>query len=119
MASVDAKAPAFVKFLRKVKRFYEGKRVWLFVDNGPTHTSAKAKRYVESHEGIELRFLPPYSPDLNPKEQWWKFLRRKFLANKCFETPHQPTTAISGYTRLTQPQTVQSVCLLEPLRQLA
>lgn len=119
MASANAKSSAFIKFVRKVKQFYEGKQVWLYVDNGPTHTSAKARRYVENHAGIELRFLPPYSPDLNPKEQWWNFLRRKFLSNKCFGTPHQLATAISGYTRLAPPQTVQSVCSLEPLRQLA
>ncbi len=119
MASADAKSSAFIKFVRKVKQNYEGKRVWLYVDNGPTHTSARVRHYTENHADIELRFLPPYSPDLNPKEQWWNFLRRKFLANKCFETRHQLATAISGYTRLTPPQTVQSVCSLEPLRQLA
>jgi len=29
--------------------------------------------------------LPPYSPELNPIEQVWSWLRQHHLANRCFE----------------------------------
>ena len=30
--------------------------------------------------------LPPYSPELNPQENVWQFLRQNHLANRVFET---------------------------------
>jgi len=34
---------------------------------------------------ISLLPLPPYSPELNPCEQVWQFLRRRYLSNRCFD----------------------------------
>ena len=39
-------------------------------DNLSAHKSATAARAIEA-AGAELRFLPPYSPDLNPIERMW------------------------------------------------
>lgn len=33
---------------------------------------------------ITVRYLPPYSPELNPFETPWHQLRRRFLANRIF-----------------------------------
>jgi transposase len=30
--------------------------------------------------------LPPYSPELNPTENIWQFLRQTYLSNRVFET---------------------------------
>ncbi len=30
--------------------------------------------------------LPPYSPELNPVENVWQFLRQNYLANRVYET---------------------------------
>jgi len=37
-------------------------------------------------KNIELAFLPPYSPELNPQEQVWDELREKFFGNKTFKS---------------------------------
>jgi transposase len=37
------------------------------MDNLPVHKSDAVRKLVEAR-GAELRFLPPYSPDLNPIE---------------------------------------------------
>jgi transposase len=34
---------------------------------------------------INLIFLPPYSPELNPTERVWNVLRRDHFANRYFE----------------------------------
>ena len=34
---------------------------------------------------ISLLTLPPYSPELNPTENVWQFLRQNYLANRVFE----------------------------------
>jgi putative transposase len=35
---------------------------------------------------IELAFLPPYAPELNPQEQVWDELREKYCGNKLFKS---------------------------------
>ena len=44
------------------------------LDNLSVHRAARVRRLVEQ-AGCELRFLPPYSPDLNPIEPAWSKLK--------------------------------------------
>lgn len=65
----------FIKFL---KRLLTGakRKIFLIVDNGTTHKSKKTKEFVESQkEHLELFYLPPYSPELNPDELVWNHLK--------------------------------------------
>jgi transposase len=45
-------------------------------DNASFHLSSKFKTLIEA-AGCTLLFLPPYSPDLNPIEQWWSALKAR------------------------------------------
>ena len=35
---------------------------------------------------LSLLRLPPYSPELNPQENVWQYLRQNYLANRVFDT---------------------------------
>jgi len=35
---------------------------------------------------FEIKFLPPYSPELNPIERVWKLTKRKSIHNRYFPT---------------------------------
>ena len=37
-------------------------------------------------DNISLLVLPPYSPELNPQENVWQYLRQNYLANRVFST---------------------------------
>lgn len=37
-------------------------------------------------DNISLLHLPPYSPELNPAENIWQFLRQNYLSNRVYET---------------------------------
>ena len=37
-------------------------------------------------ENISLLSLPPYSPELNPVENIWQFLKQNFLSNRVFDS---------------------------------
>lgn len=50
-------------------------------DNAGWHRSKK----VVVPEGIEIEFLPPYSPELQPAERLWKLVDEP-LVNQYFET---------------------------------
>jgi len=56
----------FISFLGRLVRQIKQK-VFLIVDNHKVHHSKKVKAYVEK-ERLELFYLPPYCPDMNPQE---------------------------------------------------
>ncbi|MBS0467091.1 MAG: IS630 family transposase, partial [Proteobacteria bacterium] len=50
----------------------------LVVDGHPIHKAKLVKEYVKSTNGmLELHYLPPYSPQLNPDEQVWKNIKER------------------------------------------
>lgn len=69
-------ATLFIQFL---KDFMKGRRkpVFLVVDGLPGHKAKSVSKYVQSLKGkLELHFLPPYAPDLNPDEFVWHYLKK-------------------------------------------
>jgi len=62
----------FKKFLKILSR--KVGRCVLVLDRATWHRSQKAVKYAE-RLGIILHFLPPYSPELNPIEQLWKWIK--------------------------------------------
>jgi len=53
------------------------KRTVVVLDNAAIHKSKKFKNHIKKWEakGLLLFYLPPYSPQLNPIEQLWKFMK--------------------------------------------
>ena len=58
------------------------------VDNAPTHTSQKFKEQIKIWEekGLRIFFLPPYSPQLNPIEQLWKFMKYYWIELDAYKS---------------------------------
>ena len=48
----------------------------IVLDNATFHRK-RTLRAIAALYGCEVLFLPPYSPDLNPIEKWWAWLKRK------------------------------------------
>ena len=82
------------------KEFMEGIRkshpkFYMVLDNVSYHKSQTINRYVEGTGGdIELEFLPPYTPQLNPIETVWRDLKKR-LAGRYFRSIEELKTAIT------------------------
>lgn len=75
-------AGRFVEFLKDFRRGGRG-RVFLVVDGHPSHHARVVKEYVASTKGmLELHFLPPYAPDLNPDEFVWQHAKTNGVSKK-------------------------------------
>jgi transposase len=75
-------AGRFVEFLKDFRRGGRGK-VFLVVDGHPSHRAKVVASYVARCRGaLELHFLPPYAPDLNPDEFVWQYAKTNGLAKK-------------------------------------
>lgn len=74
-------AQRFQEFLKNVLMRYSGKIV-LVLDNAKIHHATLIQPFLEeNHDRLELLFLPPYSPKLNPIEGLWKWLKEKVINN--------------------------------------
>lgn len=53
-------------------------KVFLIVDGHSTHRARRVQRQLQALEGrVEPFFLPPYSPQLNPDEQVWGYVKSR------------------------------------------
>ena len=73
-------ADAVVTFLRHLLRHLRGK-VTVVWDGGSNHNGPVIRKFLARNRRLTLVRLPPYSPDLNPVEAVWSWLKWGRLAN--------------------------------------
>lgn len=65
----------FAEFLRRLMH-NASRPVFLILDGHSIHRSRPVRDFLASQEGkLRLFFLPPYSPELNPDEQVWNYVK--------------------------------------------
>jgi transposase len=80
---VDAKS--IKEFLRELRRENAGQnKIHVILDNAGYHKSKEVIGYARELL-IELHYLPPYSPNLNPIERLWKLMHENVTYNKYYE----------------------------------
>ncbi len=78
-------AERVVHLLQKIRTANPGKRLLIVLDNAP-YNHAGPVTEVAKRLRIELLYLPPYSPNLNLIERFWRFLKRKVARNRYYTT---------------------------------
>lgn len=69
-------------YLQELADAYPNETLWVILDRAGWHASGTLK----IPPSIHLVPLPPYSPELNPVERLWRWLRRHVCRNRLFET---------------------------------
>ncbi len=70
-------ALAFTEFLEQVTQATAGKLI-VVVDNGSVHTANLVREWLKAQEGkIELAYQPTYSPEVNPVEILWTWVKSR------------------------------------------
>jgi transposase len=67
------------------QRFPDVLRV-LMLDHAKMHKSRAVKRFVQQHDWVALEHLEPYSPEYNPSERFWKWLKATVYGATAVET---------------------------------
>jgi transposase len=70
-------AIVFLRFIRNLRREYPKRRVTLIVDGAPVHTAKIVKEFLGNNRWLHLEYLPTYSPEWNPAEKPWGYLKGK------------------------------------------
>ena len=72
----------FQIFLDTLAKKYRRQLILLFVDGAGNHQSEDLK----IPDNVILHVLPPYSPELNPKENLWDEIREKIFKNYALKS---------------------------------
>lgn len=81
--SCDAERVA--QLLQKIRAANPGRRLLVVLDNAPYNKAAPVTEAAQTLR-IELLYLPPYSPNLNLIERFWKYLKGKVARNRYHAT---------------------------------
>lgn len=89
---------AITDFLQKVTDYYQNeKAIYIICDQAGYHKGKEVKEFLKENSKIKLRYLPTYSPNLNPIERLWKVMNEKVRNNQYFATKKEFRTTILNF----------------------
>jgi len=91
-------AMSVCQLLQAIARRYAGKPITLVLDNA-RYQRCRLVQDLADQLHIELLFLPPYSPNLNLIERFWKFVKKRCLYSQFYADFPAFTNAILDCTK--------------------
>ncbi len=108
-------AQVFHKFLINVLDIYTEGKIVMVLDNARIHHAKLIQPFLEENKDrLELAFLPPYSPNLNPIEGLWKWLKNAVIYNVFYKNVHQIKLAVQEfiqYVNLHSMEVIDRLCV--------
>ena len=90
-------AQSTIKLFQQIELQNPGaRRIHIICDNARYYHARLVKDYL-ANSRIELVFLPPYAPNLNLIERFWKFFKKTVLYGRYYETFSQFKTACDNF----------------------
>jgi putative transposase len=103
----------FFRFLLKCVRACPGQKMYMVLDNVRFHHAKRLKPLLERYlERIELIFLPPYSPDLNPVERVWWLMRKQVTHSRWVKSMDERVSDFNLWHGNTSGNQIMTVCNL-------
>jgi len=73
---------AFLQFLEKVVTVYPNRVVHVILDNARSHNCHRVQEWLLLHPEVHLVWLPKRSPQFNPVEALWRWLKPEVAGNR-------------------------------------
>lgn len=111
-------ARVFLRFLKRLRR-QVGRKVILIADEHPVHKAGETTRWLKKQEkNLQMYFLPPYSPELNPDELLNQDVKTNAVGRRRAIDQADLMANVRGYLRSTQkmPHVVRSYFQEEHVR---
>ena len=93
-------------FLSELSKKYENSKIAFIMDGAGWHKSKDLK----VPENIDVFLLPPYSPELNPVERFWRYLKENVLHNKLFNTLEEIEESLQSFISSLENHIVAQIC---------
>lgn len=94
-------------FLKELSKRFEEDYIILCCDGAVWHKSKELK----IPENIELCFIPPYTPEMNPIEQIWKEIRKRGFKNELFKSLDAVVKRLSDVINSLDSHVIKSITL--------
>lgn len=77
---------AFIRFIKQLLRQFPRRHIALVVDNSSIHKCKAVKKFLRKNSRVTLHCLPSYSPEYNPIERFWQWLKRQLNGAATIQT---------------------------------
>lgn len=74
-SSIESGNASFRAFLNQLRAHAKGKTLALILNNASFHHAGAIRKFTEAHPEVKIFYLAPYSPEYNPIEQVWHWLK--------------------------------------------
>ncbi|KKL23171.1 hypothetical protein LCGC14_2428070 [marine sediment metagenome] len=86
-----------ISFFQKIEVAYPNMhKIPVFCDNARYYRNKNVQAYLKPSK-IDLHYLPSYSPNLNPIERLWKWLKERVLYNTYYQEFEDFRNAVMGF----------------------
>jgi len=76
-----------VELLKKIsEKETDKQKIYVIADNAKYNKCEEVNEFLSHQEKIKMWYLPPYSPNLNLIEWLWKFMRKKIMGLKYYQS---------------------------------
>lgn len=94
-------------FLSEMAKYIHNKSIIIVMDGAGWHHS----KDLQIPSNIEIIYLPPYSPELNPVERLWLHIKQSIVKNRIYETiADLEDTVCEFLNNALDTQTIKSIC---------
>lgn len=94
---------AMIRLFTELEKKQKTGTIYAIADNASYNHSHELKQFLKKHKRIEIYYLPPYSPNLNPIERLWLFFHKKILYDRYYETFKEfKTTTLDFFQNIKQ-----------------
>ena len=93
-------------FLEELSRAYPLDQILLVMDGAGWH---KSKNLLVP-ANVEIIYLPPYSPELNPVERFWEHIKKYTIRNKIYPTISSIKDAVANFINNLPIDDIKSLC---------
>lgn len=97
---------SFNSYLEEFSKQLGEKEIFLVLDGASWH---KSKNLVIP-KNITIIYLPPYSPELNPVERLWEYIKSKILHNKIYESISELEISLTDFYKMLNTDTIRNIC---------
>lgn len=93
-------------FLLEFAKINKDRKIAIVMDGAGWHQSSKL--IIPSN--IKVIILPPYSPELNPIEKLWQYIKDHTIRNKIYKTLPQLERVVCKFVGSLTSEVIMSVC---------
>ena len=93
-------------FLDHMSKELKGKEILLVMDGAGWHKS----KDLNIPKNIEIIYLPPYSPELNPVERLWLYIKQNTIKNRIYENISLLEDSICDFIKNLKIEQIKQIC---------